>query len=358
MALLKVTSPHTTRPLDTQRVMQLVLLATIPGVLALTNYFGWGTLVNIGWACLAAVAAESLALHLRKRHIISYLSDYSALVTAVLLGIAMPPYSPWWLITVGIFFAILIAKHLYGGMGYNPFNPAMVGYVVLLISFPVEMTIWIAPKTLVAAHFPSFSEALSALMYDRDTIAAFNIDGMSMATPLDVLKQNSSLLLDDLWDQNPQFGKWAGVGWEWANLGFLAGGLFLIYQRVFTWHAPISMLASLTIISALFYDGGSSASGGSPLFHLLSGATMLGAFFIVTDPVTSAVSNKGRIIYGACIGVLLYLIRLWGNYPDAIAFSVLLMNFGAPLLDYYTKPTTYGHKKTPLSGSSSKRGDE
>lgn len=357
MALLTATSPHATRPLDTQRVMQMVLLATIPGILALTNFFGWGTLINILWACIAAITAESIALHLRKRSVKAYLSDYSALVTAVLLGIAMPPYSPWWLITVGVFFAILIAKHLYGGMGYNPFNPAMVGYVVLLISFPVEMTIWMAPKTIAVAHLPTLSEAFSALIFGRDTIALFNIDGMSMATPLDVLKQNSSLLLSDLWEQNKQFGKWAGLGWEWVNLGFLAGGLFLLYQRIFTWHAPISMLVSLSIISAIFYDGGSSASGGSPLFHLLSGATMLGAFFIVTDPVTSAVSNKGRIIYGACIGVLLYLIRIWGNYPDAIAFAVLLMNFGAPLLDYYTKPTTYGHGKQPASDSDTKQGD-
>jgi electron transport complex protein RnfD len=344
MALLKITSPHATNTLSTSRVMQLVLLATIPGVLALSWHFGWGTLVNIVWACLVAVSAEALALWLRKRPIKFYLSDYSALVTALLLAIAMPPYSPWWLIAVGVGFAILIAKHLYGGMGYNPFNPAMVGYVVLLISFPVDMTLWTTPKQALDGPLPGLLDAVSALFVGRDAIAAFAIDGISMATPLDVLKQNNSLLIEDLWAQSAQFGQWAGLGWEWVNLGFLAGGLFLLYQRVFTWHAPVSMLASLTIMAALFYDGGSSASGGSPLFHLLSGATMLGAFFIVTDPVTSAVSNKGRMIYGAAIGVLLYLIRVWGNYPDAVAFAVLLMNFAAPLLDYYTQPRTYGHQ--------------
>lgn len=343
MALLKITSPHATGPLSTAKVMQLVLLATIPGVLALSWHFGWGTLVNIVWAALVAVAAEALALKLRKRPIKFYLSDYSALVTAILLAIAMPPYSPWWLIVIGIGFAILVAKHLYGGMGYNPFNPAMVGYVVLLISFPIEMTQWTTPRQAFDGQMPGLIDALGALIAGRESIAAFAVDGISMATPLDVLKQNNSLLVSDLWAQSPQFGQWAGLGWEWANLGFLAGGLFLLYKRVFTWHAPISMLAALTVMSALFYDGGSSASGGSPLFHLLSGATMLGAFFIVTDPVTSAVSNKGRIIYGALIGVLLYLIRVWGNYPDAIAFAVLLMNFSAPLLDYYTQPRTYGH---------------
>ena len=134
----------------------------------------------------------------------------------------------------------------------------------------------------------------------------------------------------------------AGSG---SNLGFLAGGLFLLYKRVFTWHAPVAMLVALFLISGIFYDGGSSASGGSPVLHLLSGATMLGAFFIVTDPVTSAVSNRGRLIYGAAIGVLVYLIRTWGNYPDAVAFAVLLLNFAAPFIDYYTLPRTYGHTK-------------
>jgi electron transport complex protein RnfD len=166
-----------------------------------------------------------------------------------------------------------------------------------------------------------------------------------MATPLDLLKQNSSLLIEDLWTQNPLFGRWGGLGWEWVNLAFLAGGIWLLQQRVFTWHAPIAMLATLTLLSALFYDGGSSASGGSPLFHLLSGATMFGAFFIITDPVSSAVSLRGRLIYGALIGALLYIIRVRGNYPDAVAFAVLIMNFAAPFIDYYTQPRTYGHSK-------------
>jgi electron transport complex protein RnfD len=149
--------------------------------------------------------------------------------------------------------------------------------------------------------------------------------------------------MDDLWSQTPQFGRWAGIGWEWANLAFLAGGLWLLYQRVFTWHAPVAMLASLALLAAVFYDGGSSASGGSPLFHLLSGASMFGAFFIVTDPVTSAVSVRGRLIYGALAGALIYIIRVRGNYPDAVAFAVLIMNFAAPFIDHYTQPRTYGH---------------
>jgi electron transport complex protein RnfD len=335
MALLRLTSPHAHGPMSTQRVMLNVLLATVPGILVLTWFFGYGTLVNILFGCAVALACEALALKLRRRPLGFYLKDLSALVTAVLLCIALPPYAPWWLIATGVASAILLAKHFYGGLGYNPFNPAMVGYVILLISFPVQMTAWAPPRGL--GQVPGFMEALQACF----TPAAF--DGTTMATPLDVLKLNSSQLIEDLWAENPQFGRWGGVGWEWVNIAFLAGGAWLLYKRIFTWHAPVAMLATLTLFAALFYDGGSSASGGSPLFHLLSGATMFGAFFIVTDPVTSAVSLRGRLIYGALIGALVYIIRVRGNYPDAVAFAVLIMNFAAPFIDYYTQPRTYGH---------------
>ena len=337
MALMRITSPHAHGPMSTTLVMQNVLLALIPGVIVLTHFFGFGTLVNIIWGCTLAIAFESLALVLRGRPPIFYLKDLSAVVTAALLCIALPPYSPWWLIAVGIACAILIAKHFYGGLGYNPFNPAMVGYVVLLISFPLQMTAWSPPQG--EADLPGFMQALQACF----TPASF--DGVTMATPLDILRQNNGMLIKDLGKQTPQFGRWAGLGWEWANIAFLAGGVWLLYQRIFTWHAPVAMLASLGLMASLFYDGGSSASGGSPLFHWLSGATMLGAFFIVTDPVTSAVSLRGRLIYGALIGILIYLIRVWGNYPDAVAFAVLIMNFAAPFIDYYTQPTSYGHSR-------------
>jgi electron transport complex protein RnfD len=337
MPLLRISSPHAHGSTSTASIMRQVLLATLPGVLVLTHFFGFGTLVNIAWACLVGLACEALVLALRRRPLGFYLRDHSALVTATLLGIALPPGSPWWLIAVGVAAAILLAKHLYGGLGYNLFNPAMVGYVVLLISFPVQMTAWTPPRGL--GEVPGLWQALQACF-----LPAW-YDGVTMATPLDVLRQNDGLLLQDLWQQTPQFGRWAGLGWEWVNLAFLAGGLWLLYRRIFSWHAPLSMLASLALCAALFYDGGSSASGGSPLFHLLSGATMFGAFFIVTDPVTSAVSVRGRLVFGALVGLLVYLIRVWGSYPDAVAFAVLIMNFAAPFIDHYTQPRTYGHRK-------------
>lgn len=344
MALFTSTSPHTAVGQSTAGIMKLVLLATLPGAAAMTYFFGWGTLINLGLAAITAVAAEAAILALRKRPVAFYLKDCSALVTGVLLALALPPLAPWWLVVVGTLFAIVIAKQLYGGLGYNPFNPAMVGYVVLLISFPVEMVQWPLPKPLLAdsLSLPGISESLAVVFAGTPLL-----DGVTGATPLDLFKHNSGLLVEQMEQRTPMFSdaRWAGVGWEWVNLGFLAGGILLLSRKVFTWHAPVGMLGTLLLLSLMFNDGGSSASKGSATLHLLSGATMLGAFFIITDPVSSATSTRGRLIYGALIGLLTFMIRGWGNYPDGVAFAVLLANFAAPFIDYYTLPRTYGHQR-------------
>ncbi len=334
--------------------MLSVALATLPAALVLSYFFGWGTLINVVLSISFCLSLECFALYLRKRPILFYLKDNSALVTAVLIALSVPPYAPWWLLAIGCLFAIVIAKHLYGGLGYNPFNPAMVAYVVLIISFPLPMSQWPVAQSLqdANAQLPNFLDSLSLVFASRE-----NIDAYTAATPLDVFKQNSSAMVEELYKNSATFSqaKFAGVAWEWVNLAFLAGGLFLLYKKVFTWHAPLSMLAALALMSALFYDGGSSSSGGSPLFHCFSGASMFGAFFIITDPVSSATSRRGKIIFGASIGLLVFVIRLWGNYPDALAFSVLLLNFAAPFIDYYTQPRAYGHsKKPPINSENTK----
>ncbi len=338
MDFLRITSPHGHGPLSTAKVMQTVLLATLPGLAAMTWFFGPGTLINIIFGGLIALALEYAVMGIRQRDPLFYLRDYSVLVTSTLLCFALPPYAPWWLIVIGVASAVLLGKHVFGGLGYNPFNPAMVGYVVLLISFPLQMSSWAAPRGL--GEVPGFTDALTALFFARD------YDAVTMATPLDIMRQNTGLLMDDLYREATQFGQWAGVGWEWVNLAFLAGGVWLLYQRIFTWHGPVAMLAAIGLCAAAGFDGGSSNSGGSPVFHWLSGATMFGAFFIITDPVSSAVSNRGRLIFGALIGVLVYIIRVAGNYPDAVAFAVLILNFAAPLIDQYTQPATYGHDRS------------
>ena len=339
--LKQMTSPHAHTARKTSDLMLEVVLATIPGIIALTYFYGWGTLINIVLACAFAVAIEAIIMKIRRRPAGFYIGDYSAIVTAILFALAVPQYLPWWATLIGMLFAIGIAKHLYGGMGYNPFNPAMVGYVVLLISFPVEMVQWAAPASQASA-LPSLTEALGLIFLDKQPV-----DGVTAATALDILKQNNSLMLSQLYEQNPQFAlaSFASAGTEWVNVAFLAGGAWLLLRKMYTWHAPVGMLLSLLLLSSLWYDGGSSVSTGSPLFHLFTGATMLGAFFIITDPVSGCTSNLGRLLFGIGVGSLTFIIRAWGNYPDAVAFGVLLMNFAAPLIDYYTQPRTYGHNK-------------
>lgn len=319
----------------TSRLMQQVLLATLPAVAVSCYFFGLGNLLNILLCALFALATEALILHLRQRPLRPALQDCSALVTAALLGLALPPYSSWWLLFVASGFAMVFGKHLYGGLGQNPFNPAMLGYVVVLISFPLAMTSW------PAAHGISVTQGIQHAFTGSGLP-----DGWSQATVLEQLKNNPGLTLQELWQNDASFGLFSSRNSQWLNLAFLLGGVYLLRQRIISWQAPLGMLVSLTVMSLLFWNGSGSASNGSPLFHLLSGATMLGAFFIVTDPVTCATSNKGRFIFGLGVGLLVYVIRTWGGYPDAVAFAVLLMNLCAPTLDYFTRPRTYGHAKT------------
>ncbi len=334
MALPRITSPHATGNSRTRQIMLQVLAATLPALLTLTWLYGFGTLINLLWASSAALAFEAVVLHLRQRPIGFFLGDCSALVTAVLLALALPPYSPWWLTLTACGFAILFGKHVYGGLGQNPFNPAMVGYVVALISFPQDMTAWPAPHAVGLTEGVQHIFGLAALP-----------DGWSQATALDTLKINRSLTMDELWAQSPAFGYLGARGSEWVNLAFLAGGLFMLRRRLFGWHAPAGMLGALFVMSLLFWGGSGSDSHGSPLFQLFSGATMMGAFFIVTDPVSGATSNRGRLIFGIGVGILVYVIRAWGGYPDAMAFAVLLMNLAAPTIDYFSRPRTYGHRQ-------------
>lgn len=341
MALIKVTSPHMHGRNSTANVMQWVLLCTTPGLIALIWFFGWGVLINVIFASLLAVAAEAAVLILRKRPVGFYIKDYSAIVTAVLLALALPPFAPWWVTTVAVLFAIIIAKQLYGGLGSNPFNPAMVGYALVLVSFPVAMTThWATPAPIQEG--PDFIAMLQYIFLTSDSGSARDIDAYTMATPLDIYKHQISISVAEDVTKHPAFGSFVSLGWEWVNLGFLLGGVVLIWRRIISWHIPVSMLSMLAACSLIF---GWDEDQYTPVtIHLLSGATMLGAFFIATDPVSAATSHLGKLYYGAGIGVTLYVIRTWGGYPDAVAFAVLLMNFAAPFIDYYTRPRTYGHK--------------
>lgn len=338
MKLLNISSPHATRPGTTGGVMQQVLLAMLPGIAALTYFFGMGHIIQIALAVIVAVGAEAAVLYIRKKPIGFFLKDYSAVVTAVLLALALPPLTPWWITIVATLFAIVVAKHLYGGLGQNPFNPAMIGFALVLISFPVPMTTsWTAP-TPILENAIGFSDAVTLIFSQRETIDAY-----TMATPLDLYKHKVAVSTADEITLDPIFGSGIALGWEWVNIAFLIGGLYLLWRKIFTWHIPVSYLAALTACSILF--GWDSDRFVPTSLHILAGATMLGAFFIATDPVTASTTPLGKLIYGAGIGLFIYVIRAWGTYPDAIAFAVLLMNFAAPFIDQYTQPRTYGHAK-------------
>jgi electron transport complex protein RnfD len=311
--------------------MQRVLLALCPGIVLYTAFFGWGLLIQLMLASVTALTLEAIMLKIRGRSIALHLSDYSALVTAWLLAICLPPLLPWWMTVLAVGFSIVIAKHLYGGLGFNPFNPAMVGYAVLLVSFPREMTQWL-PQSGYA--IPGFMETLSIIFQGSVTS---HLDGLSTATPLDHYKHNSTVAIE-------LTGLIAGRYWEWISLAWLGGGLWLAFKGTLDWRIPLSLLITVGLFSFGLMLGTDNPAWQNPLFHLLSGGTMLAAFFIATDPVTASTTRLGRWIYAAGIGLLAMIIRLWGGYPDGFAFAVLLMNLAAPLIDYMTIPRAYGHK--------------
>lgn len=331
-------SPFTVGHASVHRVMRHVMVALVPGTLLYCVFISTSVLLNIMIAGVFALLSEALILKLRKRPIRPSLNDLSALVTAWLFALALPPFLPWWATAVGIIFAIVVAKHLYGGLGYNPFNPAMVGYVLLLISFPRHMTAWVAPRS-ISNESPSFSESLAAVFANN------GIDAYTMATPLGEAKTQLSqnLLLTDLTASSPLFGFVGATGWEWISLAWLVGGVWMVSKRLISWHIPASVLGSLFILSTAFYIGDTDTFL-SPMFHVFSGAAILGAFFIATDPVTAPASNGGKIIFGCLIGLLIFTIRGWGGYPDGVAFAVLIMNMAAPTIDYFYRAKVFGQK--------------
>jgi len=325
------------------KVMLQVIYALMPGIAAYVWFYGWGVVVNILFALVVALLSEAGMLALRQRPIKPFLYDGSAAVTAVLLALSLPPLAPWWMTLIGTAFAIIVAKQLYGGLGFNPFNPAMIGYVVLLISFPREMTTWLAPE-VVSGHSLGFFDSARAI-FSGQLPTGLHMDAITAATPLDALKTRLSMghNATEVMHSSPIFGVLGGKGVEWINGLFLAGGLWLIYKRIISWHIPAAMVAAMSIMALVFYIA-NTGTHASPLFHLFSGATMLGAFFIATDPVTASTTPRGKLYYGAGIGIFTYIIRTWGGYPDAVAFAVLLMNMAAPMIDQYTQPRVFGHK--------------
>jgi electron transport complex protein RnfD len=343
MAFATASSPHLSGPQSITRVMGMVLLALVPGTVAMFWYFGWGVLINIGLAVASAVGAEALVLAMRKRPIGPTLIDLTAVVTGWLLALALPPLLPWWQTVLGSVFAIVIVKQLYGGIGFNPFNPAMGGYVLLLVSFPVTMTRWLPPD-VISGQTLSLADSLT-IIFSAAPPAGQTWDAISSATPLDLMRSELSQnrMISEI-RTSPLWGDFGGRGWEWIGNWFLLGGIFLIWQRVISWRIPVSMLGALLLIAGLFWAI-DPETHPFPAFHLFSGAAIIGAFFIATDPVSACTTARGQLVYGALIGLFVFIIRTWGGYPDAVAFSVLLLNMAAPTIDYYTQPRVFGERE-------------
>ncbi|MER2492010.1 electron transport complex subunit RsxD [Catenovulum sediminis] len=348
MSFRVASSPHGHIQRKTSNVMLAVALACLPGIATQVWYFGFGVLIQLVLAISAAMLAEAICIRQRERNALLTLKDNSALLTGLLLGLSLPPLAPWWIAIIGSVFAIVLVKQVYGGLGQNLFNPAMAGYVVLLVSFPLSMTLWLPPLQLVEYQltftdtimliFTGYSETGYSLAQLR-----VDLDGFTMATPLDTVK--TALTNQQTYSEiltGKVFSDGYGIAWLPVNLAYLVGGLWLVQQKIISWRIPTAFLVTLFTLSFITHiispDGSASA-----MLHVFSGASMFGAFFILTDPVSASTTAKGKIIFGILAAVLVYLIRNWGGYPDAVAFAVLLANMCVPLIDYYTKPRTYGH---------------
>jgi len=329
-------SPFLRQPASVQLVMLKVLGALLPGMAIYIHFFGWAVVVQLAIASVAALAAEAAMLAIRKKPVGQFLTDGSALVTAWLIVLTLPPIVPWWLTVLAVLIAIVVAKHLYGGLGQNPFNPAMVAFCAMIVAYPQLMSQW------PAVGFTDFAAQMQAIFGHRD------LDAVVMATPLDALRTalhtpEARATVSGVLGSGATFGNIGGRGWEWIALGYLLGGLWLVQQRVITWHVPAAFLGTLGIASLLASLASPDQYAG-PAFHVLTGGAMLGAFFIATDPVSGSTTPRGKLIFAAGLALLTWIIRVFGAYPDGIAFATLLMNICVPLIDMHTQPAVFGHK--------------
>jgi len=345
MEFVRREAPYVESKADVATVMLQVLAALIPAALAHVWYFGPGLLFNLIVATVFCAGGEALMMRARGRDPETALSDYSVFVTAALLAFALPSLTPWWVTATGSLFAVVVAKHLYGGLGFNVFNPAMVGYVIILIAFPMEVNLWVAPRMgdidyVGLSILQTVNYTLTGTLPD-----ALTFDAISRATPLDAMQSGlRGMRTYAEIRTNPMMGDFGGRGWEWIGNFFAIGGFWLLVKKIIRWQIPTGMLAGLLIPAGLMYII-APGSNASPGFHLFSGATILCAFFIATDPVSAATSPKGRLVYGFGIGFLIFAIRKWGSYADGVAFAVLLMNMATPAIDHLTRPHIVGHPR-------------
>ncbi len=343
MLELAASSPHLRTARRSESMMILLIIALLPGMLISSWFFGYGLLLNALCALLLSSLFEAMAVAMRGASVQAALGDRSVLVTALLFAIAVPPGSPWWLLASGLLFAVFIAKHAFGGLGQNPFNPAMSGFLFLLLAFPSQMSAWHIPAGGGSVlSLDALQQSLVA-MFPGLATDGFVRDGMAMATPLMEHGAAAPAALPLAWSEGlPMWQPAGATGWELANLGYLAGGLLLLLWRVIDWRIPLTILLTMSGLVLLGDALHSESIRGSVYTQLLGGATLIAAFFVATDPETSATSRRARLAYGALIGTTAFVIREWAYYPDAMAIAVLFGNFSAPLLDEAFRPSIFG----------------
>ena len=314
-------SPHIHSGETTNKVMRAVLFSLLPACGVAVYFFGPAALSVLLIATLGCLATEVVCQRLMGQPVT--IEDGSAAITGVLLALNLPPSSPWWLTLLGAVIAIVIGKQVYGGLGSNPFNPALVARVVLLISFPVQMTTWSAP-----APFGSGLDLVTAATPLGEWKNAVMLTGQMPA------EMQGSML-------NYFLGNMPGSIGEISALALLLGAAYLFYRKILTWHIPVAFVGTVILLSGLFWLI-NPEKYPSPVFHMVTGGLVLGAFYMATDMVTTPVSTRGMLLFGVGCGLLTVLIRLFGGYPEGVSFAILLMNAATPLIDRYTRPKTFG----------------
>jgi RnfABCDGE-type electron transport complex D subunit len=341
-----IASPHAHGGTSVSRAMLRVQLALVPATLFGFWLYGWPAFFMWAATIASCIGWEALSLRLTgSTRIRSTLWDGSAALTGWLLAMTMPPWGPWWLALVGGFVAIVIGKQVFGGLGQNVFNPAMVARVALLVSFPVPMTTWVMPMSIMHAASPDLLEGLRIFL-GLNPIP----DAITSATLLGHAKTELSRGVDLLTvlGSGDSLVSWGGMRpgslGESSTLLLLAGGLYLMFNRIISWHTPVAMMLGLAVPAAI----GHAVDPGRfmpPEVHLMSGAAMLGALFIATDYVTSPNTRAGQIIFGVSIGFIAWIIRTFGGYPEGVGFAVLLMNALTPIIDRYVRPRILGRDR-------------
>ena len=335
---------HTTNSLT--RTMTWVMIALTPATAYGLWLFGWPALFLFVITLVSSLLVEGAMLWLLGQRVQARLLDGSALLTAWLLAMSLPPWAPWWVGVLGSMSAIVLGKHVFGGLGQNMFNPAMVARIVLLISFPVHMTAWVAPAPWGSELSPSLRQAWA---YTTGQTAV--PEHMSAASALGTLKTEAAkgVSAQAALDKLPPLqalakGDEAGSMGETSAMFLLAGGVLLLLLRIISWHIPVAMLGTLAVLAAVSHAVNPSHFAAMHI-HVLSGAAIMGAFFIATDYVTSPVSRSGQLLFGAGIGALTWVIRALGGYPEGLAFAVVLMNALVPLIDRVLRPRVFGRSR-------------